>query len=85
MLDFFIGPSKGEVNSISGMVNERLYIDTCASTRICVVTPYGQICFETVELLKQPIPLGLTDKASSMIVQRMGRTKYWQSPKASGT
>jgi hypothetical protein len=75
MLDFFIAPSKEEVNSISGVVKERVYIDTCASTRIFVVTPNGEIYLDAVEVLKRP---GLTDKGSSMMVHRLGQTKHWR-------
>jgi hypothetical protein len=67
MLNFFIAPSKEDVKSISGMVKERLYIDTWVSTRSFVVTPNGEIYLKTVELLKQSITLRLTDQASSMI------------------
>jgi hypothetical protein len=67
MLGFFL-EDKEEVNSLSESYREReqVFIDSCASKGIFIVSESGEIYLQRVEELREPIILGLTDKNESL-------------------
>jgi hypothetical protein len=78
MLGFF-PEDKEEVNSLSESLEERVFIDTCASLGIFLVSLNGEKYLQRVEVLQEPISLGLTDMNSSMKVHKLGSYNDWHN------
>jgi hypothetical protein len=70
---------KEEVNSLSESLAERVFIDTCASLGIFLLSRNGESYLQRVEVLSEPISLGLTDINSQMLVHRMGSYNDWHN------
>jgi hypothetical protein len=78
MLGFFL-EDKEEVNSLSESLEERVFIDTCASQGIFLVSRNGERYLQRVKVLREPISLGLTDMNLPMMVHKLGSYKDWQN------
>jgi hypothetical protein len=74
MFGFFFEDEE-DTNSLSESMRGKVFIDSCASKGIFIVSENGENYLRTVEVLSDPIVLGLTDRNSSMMVHKVGATK----------
>jgi hypothetical protein len=82
-IDCSIAPSE-EVNSTCvDNYKEQLYIDTCASSGIFLLTLQAKFMLEFISQRNQPMALGMSDHETSIMINRVKGSGSWRNIMAS--